>query len=57
MGGFTVRRCSWLYEPIMSLALTDRMVRWLDLVCLKQVAFRGKFDGKRHSVSRGTNGT
>lgn len=42
VAGFPLRRCSWAYEPIVSVALTDRMVRWLDSVCLKQVAFNFK---------------
>jgi hypothetical protein len=40
VGGFPLRRCSWAYDPIVSVALTHRMVRWLDSVCLKQAAFK-----------------
>jgi len=40
MTGFPLRRCSWPYRPIVTVALTRRMIRWLDSVCLKRVSFR-----------------
>jgi hypothetical protein len=40
INGFPLRRCSWSYRPIVPTALTRRMIRWLDSVCLKQVAFK-----------------
>lgn len=40
--GFPLRRCSWAYDPIVSVALTHKMVRWLDSVCLKQVTFKAR---------------
>lgn len=46
VGGFPLRRCLWAYDPIVSLALTDRMIRWLDSVCLKRVTFKSGFDSK-----------
>jgi hypothetical protein len=33
MIGFPLRRCSWLFNPIVPVALTQRMIHWLDLVC------------------------
>ena len=58
LGGFPLRRCSWAYDPIVSLALTGRMIRWLDSVCLRQLAFKGGSDGThRQSGSRRINGT
>lgn len=35
--GFPLRRCSWLYSPIVSTALTRRMLRSLDKICLKRI--------------------
>lgn len=40
--GFPLRRCSWSYRPITPTALTRRMIRWLDSVCLKPVTFKAK---------------
>ena len=40
MGGFPLRRCSWLFNPIVPVALSHKMFRWLDLVCL--VPFEGE---------------
>jgi hypothetical protein len=40
--GFPLRRCSWSYRPMVSVALTRRMIRWLDSVCLKQVALKSR---------------
>jgi hypothetical protein len=34
VNGFPLRRCSWIFDPIVSNALRRRMVRWLDTVCL-----------------------
>jgi hypothetical protein len=34
VNGFPLRRCSWIFDPIVSNALRRRMVRWLDAVCL-----------------------
>jgi hypothetical protein len=31
--GFPLRRCSWKYDPIVSVTLTRKMIRWLDCVC------------------------
>jgi len=44
MGGFPVRRCSWSYKPIVTLALTRTMIRWLDSVCLKRAPSRAAHD-------------
>jgi hypothetical protein len=38
MNGFPLRLCSWSCTPIVHTALTRRLMRWLDLVCLKQTA-------------------
>jgi hypothetical protein len=59
MSGFPVRRCSWSYKPIVPVALTRRMIRWLDSVCLKQATFKREFDdSERESKGRGAaNGT
>lgn len=43
MSGFPLRRCSWSYAPIISVARTRRMIRWLDVVCLKRVTFKVEF--------------
>jgi hypothetical protein len=32
MIGFPLRRCSWLFNPIVPVALTQRMIQWLDAV-------------------------
>ena len=40
MNGFPVRRCSWFFNPIVPNALSRKMIRWLDLVCLKQVTLK-----------------
>jgi hypothetical protein len=40
MNGFPLRRCSWPYKPIVSIAMTRQMIRWLDSVCLKQATFK-----------------
>jgi len=40
MNGFPLRRCSWFFNPIVPNALSRKMIRWLDLVCLKQVALK-----------------
>jgi hypothetical protein len=34
VSGFPLRRCSWIFDPIVSIALRRRMIRWLDAVCL-----------------------
>jgi hypothetical protein len=34
VNGFPLRRCSWIFDPIVSNVLRRRMVRWLDAVCL-----------------------
>ena len=36
ISGFPLRRCSWYYMPIVPIANTRRMMRWLDVVCLKR---------------------
>jgi hypothetical protein len=41
MNGFPLRRCSWFFNPIVPDALARKMIRWLDLVCLKQNDSRG----------------
>ncbi len=38
--GFPLRRCSWFVDPIVSDALSRKMIRWLDVVCLKQVTVK-----------------
>lgn len=35
ISGFPLRRCSWFFNPIAPDALSRKMIRWLDLVCLK----------------------
>lgn len=40
MAGFPLRRCSWFFNPIVSEALSRKMIRWLALVCLKQVTVK-----------------
>jgi hypothetical protein len=40
MNGFPLRRCSWSFSPVVPDALSRKMIRWLDLVCLKQVALK-----------------
>jgi hypothetical protein len=40
MSGFPLRRCSWFFNPIVPDALSRKMIRWLDLVCLKQVTVK-----------------
>jgi len=40
MSGFPLRRCSWFFNPIVPDALSRKMIRWLDLVCLKQVTLK-----------------
>ena len=40
MNGFPLRHCSWSFNPIVPAALSRKMIRWLDVVCLKQVSFR-----------------
>jgi hypothetical protein len=34
MSGFPLRRCSWFHAPMVPVAMTRRMIRWLDAVCL-----------------------
>jgi hypothetical protein len=36
MNGFPLRHCSWSFNPIVPAALSRKMIRWLDVVCLKQ---------------------
>ena len=38
--GFLLRRCSWFFNPIVPDALSRKMIRWLGLVCLKQVTLK-----------------
>jgi hypothetical protein len=40
MSGFPLRRCSWSFSPIVPGALSRKMIRWLDLVCLRRVALK-----------------
>jgi hypothetical protein len=40
MKGFPLRRCSWFVDPIVPDALSRKMIRWLDAVCLKQTALK-----------------
>ena len=40
INGFPLRRCSWSYSPIVSGTLSNRMLRWLDAVCLKRAALK-----------------
>jgi hypothetical protein len=39
--GFPLRRCSWSYSPIVSATLTRRIIRWLDLVCVRPRQVQG----------------
>ena len=43
MNGFPLRRCSWLFNPIVPVALSREMFRWLDLVCLAPVKKTPRF--------------
>lgn len=36
--GFPLRRCSWAYVPIVPIALSRKMIRWLDFVCVRQAS-------------------
>jgi hypothetical protein len=36
VNGFPLRRCSWVFEPIVSNVQRRRMFRWLNAVCLRQ---------------------
>jgi hypothetical protein len=38
--GFPLRRCSWLFNPIVPVRLSHRMIHGLDLVCLKRVTVK-----------------
>ena len=38
--GFPLRLCSWSFNPIVPASLSGKMIRWLDVVCLKQVSFK-----------------
>jgi hypothetical protein len=38
--GFPLRRCSWSVSPIVSVALSRKMIRWLDLVCIQQISLK-----------------
>ena len=40
MNGFPLRHCSWSFNPILPVALSRKMIRWLDLVCLRQVSLK-----------------
>jgi hypothetical protein len=40
IAGFPLRRCSWSYSPIVSGTLSNRMLRWLDSVCLKRLPLK-----------------
>jgi hypothetical protein len=40
INGFPLRLCSWSCTPIVCTARTRRMMRWLDLVCLKQTTLK-----------------
>jgi hypothetical protein len=40
MNGFPLRRCSWFFNPIVSVVLSREMIRWLDVVCLKQAILK-----------------
>lgn len=39
--GFPLRRCSWAYNPIVPIALSRKMIRWLDFVCVRQASSTG----------------
>ena len=40
--GFPLRRCSWAFAPIVPDVIGRQMIRWLDLVCLRQPALKLK---------------
>ena len=40
MKGFPLRRCSWFVPPIVPDVLSRKMIRWLDVVCLKQATLK-----------------
>jgi hypothetical protein len=57
--GFPLRRCSWVYDPIVSVAQTHRMLRWLDVVCVKHPTFRtraGAASGSKNGAQGVANG-
>jgi len=54
--GFPLRRCSWVFDPIMPAGQTRRMVRWLDSVCSKKIALRASDSGNDHRASGGNDG-
>ena len=35
--GFPLRRCSWIYAPVVARPLTRSMIRWLDSVCTSRM--------------------
>ena len=38
--GVPLRFCSWSFNPIVPTSLSGTIIRWLDVVCLKQVSFK-----------------
>jgi len=56
MRGFPVRRCSWSCKPVVRAEQTRRMIRWLDLVCLRQMPKRETDHTKRKRAERTANG-
>lgn len=58
--GFPLHRCSWVYDPIVSLAQTHRMVRWLDFVCVSRPSVgtrAGRASGSKNGAKGVANGT
>jgi hypothetical protein len=47
MNGFPLRRCSWLYMPVVPALSTRVMIRWLDSVCASRVAQKQGSRGRR----------
>jgi hypothetical protein len=48
MSGFRLYRRSWFCGPIVPIALTRSMIRWLDSVCPKPATFKGNCDDAKH---------
>ena len=42
VNGFPLRRCSWVFNPIVTDVLNGKMVRWLDFVCQQQPSVKLK---------------
>lgn len=60
MSGFPLHRCSWAYDPIVPAAQAQRMVRWLDFVCVRRSTFKTRMataSGSKNGAEGVTDGT